>query len=73
MASEDSAKRTQHSRQLKNASRPFLLIVRTGRIVTASFRSRVPPDTRGFQHIASCTRHVAASRGNTLLHNKDLP
>ena len=33
----------------------FLLIVRTGRIVTASHidkEKRVPPDTRVFQHIA---------------------
>ena len=30
----------------------FLLIVRTGRIVTASFSRRVPPDTRVFQHTA---------------------
>jgi hypothetical protein len=30
---------------------PFLLIVRTGRIVTAQ-EGRVAPDTRGFQHIA---------------------
>ena len=31
--------------------RPFLLIVRTGRIITAAKR-RVAPDTRSFQHIA---------------------
>jgi hypothetical protein len=30
----------------------FLLIVRTGRIVTAPTSRRVPPDTRVFQHIA---------------------
>ena len=27
---------------------------------------RVPPDTRGFQHIASCTQFVTALRGNSL-------
>src|SRR6266498_176905 len=50
---------------------PFLLIVRTGRIVTVHFhtlydevRQTVPPDPRGFQHIADCTRHVAVSRGS---------
>ena len=41
--------------QLRRAlrRRPFLLIVRTGRIVTAHREDeRVPPDTRRFQHIA---------------------
>jgi hypothetical protein len=41
-------------------TRGFLLIVRTGRIVTAHITTpkmgcineRVPPDARGFQHIA---------------------
>ena len=51
---------------------PFLLIARTGRIVTAHGRTllrgwdtAVPPDARGFQHIADCTRRVAAPRGRT--------
>ena len=42
---------------------PFLLIVRTGRIVTSE---EVPPDTRSFQHIAGCTWHVTVPRGNSL-------
>lgn len=38
---------------------PFLLIVRTGQIVTAHDRGRVPPDARMFQHIAKfCNRHL---------------
>ena len=52
---------------------PFLLIARTGRIVTGHAttlrrgcdKNSVPPDARGFQHLASCTRRVTASRGNT--------
>ena len=51
---------------------PFLLIVRTGRILTlhrSTLLKRcdsegVPPDTRSFQQIASCTRRVAAPRGS---------
>ena len=37
-----------------SSPRPFLLIVRTGRIVTFWFRLNQPvaPDTRSFQHIA---------------------
>ena len=34
-----------------NAHEPFLLIVRTGRVVTAA-EAAVAPDTRSFQHIA---------------------
>ncbi len=36
---------------MRIATRPFLLIVRTGRIITA-LSGRVAPDTRMFQHIA---------------------
>ena len=43
IVSEDSSGRIR---------RPFLLIVRTGRIVTATLPWQVAPDTRGFQHIA---------------------
>jgi hypothetical protein len=42
---------------------PFLLIVRTERIVTSE---EVPSDTRSFQHIAGCTWHVTVPRGNSL-------
>ena len=50
MASEDSGS------HLRN--RPFLLIVRTGRIVTAP-KGRVAPDTRMSQHIARfCNRPI---------------
>jgi len=41
MASEDSDR----------LDRSFLLILRTGRIVTALSRARVAPDTRFFQHM----------------------
>ena len=52
---------------------PFLLIVRTGRIVTAhddhpkkgSRQERVPPDSRSFQHLANCTRHHRWCEGQT--------
>ena len=52
---------------------PFLLIVRTGRIFTAHDHTlrrgydseRVPPDTRSFQQIASCTSEIALGRGRT--------
>ncbi len=51
---------------------PFLLIVRTGRIVTDHATSipegcdtaEYQPDTRVFQHIANCTRHLAMAVGN---------
>ncbi len=50
----------------------FLLIVRTGRIVTDHATSipegcdtaEYQPDTRVFQHIANCTRHLAMAVGN---------
>jgi hypothetical protein len=51
---------------------PFLLIARTGRIVTAWLHA-VPPDARGFQHIADCTRRVAAPRGRTWCTSRLLP
>ena len=44
IVSEDSYRR--------EPCRSFLLIVRTGRVVTAAKRRRVAPDTRSFQHIA---------------------
>jgi len=48
---------------------PFLLIVRTGRFVTChsapndGAKQQVPPDTRGFQHIASCTIRDHSRKG----------
>ena len=58
MASDSVANRRHgcSSATSRSSTRPFLLIVRTGRIVTASSfyrtRRRVPSDTRSFQHIA---------------------
>ena len=56
MVSEDSEEVRTGPWKRSNVSSPrsFLLIVRTGRIVTFWFRLNQPvaPDTRGFQHIA---------------------
>ena len=55
---------------------PFLLIVRTGRIFTPHKSTllkgrdseEVPPDTRSFQQIASCTLPRHREEGQTPLH-----
>ena len=54
---------------------PFLLIARTGRVVTGHARTLlervgqpVPPDTRGFQHIADCTSARRRAEGQDLVH-----
>ncbi len=74
--SRSSLRRRRSRRSTARSTWPFLLIVRTGRIFTAHASlshegvtcERVPPDTRSFQHIASCIivtregqpRHVRA-------------
>ena len=60
-ASETEAVGVQSLRILAYAS--FLLIIRTGRIVTAHLHERVAPDSRTFQHIANCTCRIAATGG----------
>ena len=93
MASEDSGsmlRSRSFTRRIETAPhhRPFLLIVRTGRIVTAKRslaqelryaqlfdqrKNAVPPDTRSFQHLANCTHTITDVRGRLRLHSPELP
>jgi hypothetical protein len=60
---------------------PFLLIVRTGRVVTSRVmtpakgfsQGSVPPDTRSFQQIASCTSTRRRVEGQRPVHAGPLP
>jgi hypothetical protein len=60
-------------------SRPFLLIVRTGRIVTVHSHltmvrhGRVPPDTRSFQQIAEFVPDGYPSGAATGVYGRRLP
>ena len=68
MASEDSSRHLDSMSCIDGSSCdawPFLLIVRTGSVVTAC---AVAPDTRVFQHIASCTHQDHSCEGQSTGH-----